>query len=191
MAAFFNPPQKNIKAMKRVLLLFVAILFASTSFAQDWSVGGRVGSGFQAVGQYKYNGNDYIEARFGASWNNPVVHTINESANTFSVHDGRVMADFTLLHNWHILEMDWTPSAGLWFFDAGAGVNIGGREHYAYVGVAGMARLGFTFHNVPVTLAVDWTPTFGPGIHYYGKQNDAFFNELGLANVGVICTFNF
>ena len=177
--------------MKKLFLLVAVLFVATSSFAQDWSIGGRVGSGFQAVGQYKYNGNDYIEARFGASWNNPVVYTIYEDANTFDVHDGRVMADFTLLHNWHILEMDWTPDGGLWFFDAGVGVNAGGREHYAYVGVAGMARLGFTFHNVPVTLAVDWTPTFGPGIFYVNKHNDVFFNELGLANVGVTCTFNF
>jgi hypothetical protein len=142
------------------------------------------------VGQYKYNGNDYIEARFGASWNNPKIPNFRENADLIDYSESRVMADFTLLHAWHILEMDWTPSAGLWFFDAGAGVNVGGREHYAYVGVAGMARLGFTFHNAPVTLAFDWTPSFGPGI-YYGKQSKVFFNELGLANVGVTCTFNF
>ena len=47
--------------MKRVFLILVAVLFATSLFAQEWSVGGRVGSGFQAVGQYKYNGSNYIE----------------------------------------------------------------------------------------------------------------------------------
>lgn len=177
--------------MKRVLLLFIAILFASTVFAQNWSVGARVGSGFQAEAQYKYDGNNYIEGRFGASWNNPVVFSYYDDGVTVDANAGRVMADFTLLHNWHILDMDWTPSGGDWFFDAGVGVNAGGREHYAYAGVAGMARLGFTFYNAPVTLSLDWTPTFGPGILYAEGYNHLFFNELGLANVGISCTFNF
>ena len=177
--------------MKKVLLLFVAVIFASSAFAQDWSLGARVGSGFQAVGQYKYDGNNYVEARFGASWNNPVVTTIYNGPDTVDVEEGRIMADFTLLHNWHILDMDWTPDGGIWFFDAGVGVNVGGRANYAYVGVAGMARLGFTFHTAPVTLALDWSPTFGPGILYVGKYNEAFFNELGLANIGISCTYNF
>ena len=177
--------------MKKVLLLFVAVIFASSAFAQDWSLGARVGSGFQVVGQYKYDGNNNVEARFGASWNNPVVTTIYNGPDTIDVDEGRVMADFTLLHNWHILDMDWTPDGGLWFFDAGVGVNVGGRANYAYVGVAGMARLGFTFNNTPLTLALDWTPTFGPGILYVRGANEAFFNELGLANVGISCTYNF
>lgn len=177
--------------MKRILLILVAVLFATTSFAQQWSVGARVGSGFQAVGQYKYDGKNYMEARFGASWNNPLVTTTISTENSFDVYQGRVMADFTLLHNWHILDMDWTPRGGMWFFDAGAGVNVGGVAHYAYVGVAGMARLGFTFNNVPVTLALDWTPSFGPGILYINRSNRAFFNELGLANIGISGTYNF
>lgn len=179
--------------MRKALLLFVAVLFASTAFAQNWSVGARVGSGFQADAQYKYDGNNYIEARFGASWNNYEHPTFDED-----IRFGRVMADFTILHNWHITEMDWTPDGGIWFFDAGVGVNVGGVAHYAYVGVAGMARLGFSFHNAPVTLSLDWTPTFGPGIIYYNKfneyiggRNHVFFNELGLADVGISCTYNF
>lgn len=177
--------------MKRVLLVLVAVLFTTTAFAQQFSVGGRVGSGFQAVGQYKYNGKNYIEARFGASWNNPVITSWVATEDNFHVSQGRVMADFTLLHNWHLLDMDWTPRGGKWFVDAGAGVNVGGKANYAYVGVAGMARLGFTFNNTPITLALDWTPTFGPGILYVRGANEAFFNELGLANLGISCTYNF
>ena len=93
--------------MKKFLLSLVALLCVSGAFAQDWKVGGRIGSGFQADAQYAYNGNDYLEARFGASW-----------------LDGGVTADFTVLHNWHILDMDWTPKAGTWFFDAGVGLNV-------------------------------------------------------------------
>ena len=177
--------------MKKLFLIVVTIFVATTSFAQEWSLGARAGSGLQAVGEYKYNGSNYFEARFGASWNNPVVSTIYYDDYEVDANSGRVMADFTLLHNWHIAEMDWTPEGGIWFFDAGAGVNVGGRQNYAYVGVAGMARLGFTFHNAPVTLALDWTPTFGPGILYVKDANEAFFNELGLANVGITCTYNF
>lgn len=177
--------------MKKLLLMMVAVLFAAGASAQDWSIGGRVGSGFQAVGQYKYNGKNYIEARFGASWNNPVVSTVITTNNDIYASEGRVMADFTLLHYWRAVEMDWTPRAGRWFFDAGVGVNVGGKAHYAYVGVAGSARLGITFNGAPVSLSLDWTPTFGPGILYVSRYNKAFFNELGLANVGITCTYNF
>ena len=93
---------------------------------QNWTVGGRIGSGFQAVGQYVFSNDNYVEARFGAYWANA---------------GGTVTADFSVLYNWNVCNMDWTPSAGRWFFDAGAGINVGGKGHYAYVGVAGSAKL--------------------------------------------------
>jgi hypothetical protein len=83
--------------------------------------------------------------------------------------------------------MDWTPSAGDWFFDAGVGLNVGGAANYAYLGVAGMARLGFTFNNAPVSLSVDYTPVIGPKIAY----GDASFRDIGFANFGLTCTYNF
>ena len=87
--------------------------------------------------------------------------------------------------------MDCTPRAGTWFFDAGVGVNVGGREHYAYVGVAGMARLGFEFNSAPVSLSLEYTPVIGPGIGYGGGASDAAFRAVGFANVGLTCTYNF
>lgn len=162
--------------MKKFFLLIVASLFVTGAFAQDWSVGGRIGSGFQAVGQYKFGNDNYVEARFGASW---------------AHHDATITADFTALYNWHIVEMDWTPRAGTWFFDAGVGVNVGGREHFAYVGVAGMARLGIEFNGAPVSLSLDYTPVIGPAIGYGGGHSHADFHEMGFANVGITCTYNF
>lgn len=162
--------------MKKLLLLAVTVILATSAFAQDWSVGGRVGSGFQAVGQYSFNNDNYVEARFGASWANG---------------GGAVTADFTALYNWHIVEMDWTPSAGTWFFDAGVGVNVGGKGHYAYVGVAGMARLGIEFSGAPVSLSLDYTPVIGPEIGYGGGHSVADFREMGFANLGITCTYNF
>ena len=160
--------------MKKFALLLVATLFATSVFAQEWSVGARVGSGFQAVGQYKMSDKNYVEGRFGAAW-----------------VDTAVTADFTALYNWNLLEMDWTPSAGIWFVDAGVGVNVGGREHYAYVGAAGMARMGFKFHNVPVSLSIDYTPVIGPAIVYAKGWSAAEFRGRGFANVGLTCTYNF
>lgn len=162
--------------MKKLLLLAVTVILATSAFAQDWSVGGRIGSGFQAVGQYSLNNDNYVEARFGASWTNG---------------GGAVTADFTALYNWHIVEMDWTPSAGTWFFDAGVGVNVGGKGHYAYVGVAGMARLGIEFSGAPVSLSLDYTPVIGPEIGYGGGHSVADFREMGFANLGITCTYNF
>lgn len=173
--------------MKKFLLIMVAVMCVGTLSAQKWSLGGRIGSGFQAVGQYEVTADSYIEARFGASWNNPLF--LREVNGHVSEH--RVMADFTALYNWHIFEMDWTPDTGLWFFDAGCGVNVGGREHYAYVGAAGMARLGIKFFDVPLSVSFDWTPSIGPNIFYGGGYSTTAFNELGLANLGVSCVFNF
>ena len=162
--------------MKKLFLLIVASLFITGAFAQDWGVGARVGSGFQAVGQYGYNANNYVEARIGASWLD------------VSNLDGNLTVDATVLHNWKIYTMDWTPSAGEWFFDAGVGLNAGGGKHHGYFGVAGMARLGFTFYEVPLSLSVDYTPVIGPTFH---KDLPAKFRNMGFANIGVTCTYNF
>lgn len=206
--------------MKKFALLLITALFATTAFAQEFSAGLRVGSGIQAVGQYKYNSNCYFEARFGGSWINGFgtkSHSYEAIGGDDSIgfidfgvqvgHLGTrageivladityykpsITADFTLLHNWRVLTMDWTPDYGDWFFDAGAGVNVGGSENFAYVGVVGMARLGFNFPDVPLTLAVDWTPSFGPSFIYGKKWCEASFNSGGLANLGITCTYNF
>ena len=161
--------------MKKFLLLAVAVVLATSAFAQDWSVGGRIGSGFQAVGQYGYNQNSYIEGRFGAGW-----------------LDHGVTADFTALHNWKVCTMDWTPRAGEWFFDAGVGVTVGGRESLANVGVAGCAKLGIEFNDAPVRLSLDFTPAFGPLIVYApGYGSYARFNEYNIANLGLSAVFCF
>ena len=119
--------------MKKLLLTLAMGLLAWSASAQNWTVGGRIGSGFQAVGQYVFSNDNYVEARFGAYWANA---------------GGTVTADFSVLYNWNVCNMDWTPSAGRWFFDAGAGINVGGKGHYAYVGVAGSAKLGIAFKGL-------------------------------------------
>jgi len=182
--------------MKKLLLAVVAVMFAATSFAQDWSVGGRVGSGFQAVGQWRYNDKCHIEARFGASWTHSVF-MYGWSYGDYMDMDimegvtSPVTADFTVLHNWRALEMDWTPKGGIWFLDAGVGINVAGAKHVAYVGAAGLVRLGFTFHKVPLTLGVDWTPIVGPAICYVPGWEKTDYNLGGLFNFGVSCTYNF
>lgn len=200
--------------MKKLTLLLLAVVFATSAFAQEFSVGLRLGSGVQAVGQYKYNDKCYIEARFGASWLNRYVSSYDidyggdsigyngtegfdfmdmttRAASVRTHYDAFVTADFTVLHNWRVFTMDWTPSYGDWFFDAGVGVNVGGKEHFAYVGLAGMARLGFNFPDVPITLSADWTPVVGPNFVYGKGWREASYNTLGLANLAVTCTYNF
>ena len=145
-------------------------LLAWSASAQNWTVGGRIGSGFQAVGQYVFSNDNYVEARFGAYWANA---------------GGTVTADFSVLYNWNVCNMDWTPSAGRWFFDAGAGINVGGKGHYAYVGVAGSAKLGIAFKGAPVRLSFDWSPAFGPGIAYWDGGSHSEFNERALCNFGI------
>lgn len=177
--------------MKKIFLVLAAALCVATVSAQNkfessvknaaqaiasqqWSVGARLGSGFQAQAECFYGDKTYVEARFGMQW--------ATSALT---------ADFTVLHNWNVFNMDWTPSVGQWFFDAGCGLNVGGREHFAYIGVAGQAKLGIKFNNVPIRLAIDWTPSFGPGIVYFGGFTHTEFFKYGLCNLGLSATYCF
>ncbi len=163
--------------MKKFILSLVVCIFAvGAASAQNWAVGARVGSGFQAQGEYALSDKNYVEARFGMGW---------YSAGAMLV------ADFTALYNWKVLTMDWTPSVGEWFFDAGVGVGVGGRANYAYVGAAGMAKLGLKFNDVPVKLSIDWTPVIGPYMVYGGGYTWTAFNAYGFANAGISCTYCF
>ena len=181
---YFTPPHQKNFSMKKITILLLAVLFSATAFAQEFSAGIRVGSGVQAMGVYHYKANSSVEARFGASWNNIDF--------TYGVQEpSRLMADFTILHGWRLLDMDWTPDVGKWFVDVGAGVNVGGRGHYVYAGVTGMARIGLTFFDAPFTVAFDWSPTFGPNIIYTKHFTDLGFNDLGIANICVSCIYNF
>jgi hypothetical protein len=172
--------------MKKIFLILAAALCVATVSAQNkfqsavqavasqkWSVGARLGSGFQAQAECFYGDKTYVEGRFGMQW------------------VAGVTADFTVLHNWNCFTMDWTPSVGKWFFDAGVGLNVGGAEHYAYIGVVGQAKLGLKFNKVPIRLAFDWSPSFGPGIAYFGGKSSAGFNTYGLCNLGFSATYCF
>ncbi len=176
--------------MKKIFLVMAAMLCVATVSAQSkfessvksaaqtvasqkWSVGARLGSGFQAQAECFYSDKAYVEGRLGMQW------------------VAGIGADFTVLHNWNVCTMDWTPSAGKWFFDAGVGLNVGGAAHVATLGVAGQAKLGIKFDAAPVRLALDFTPVFGPAIVYYGGQSVAGFNTWGVCNLGVSATYCF
>lgn len=182
--------------MKKIILIAAMVLgFAVAANAQGFRVGARVGSGFQAQAEYSYNGSNYIEGRFGMAW-----------------YFGGLTADFTALHNWNICTMDWTPSVGQWFFDAGVGLTVGGRAYkaeaigevggeyttvtarggFVNLGVAGCAKLGIEFNDVPIRLAVDFTPAFGPEIAYIkGYGAGAGFSGYSLANLGISAVYCF
>ena len=167
--------------MKKILLTLAVAFCALTASAQDsWTIGGRVGSGFQAVTSYHGFGEVanypfYLEGRFGMSWCNAAA---------------QVEADFTALAAWRVFEFG-NFSAGNFFSDFGCGVNVGGRGHYCYVGPCGLARIGFKFSGAPVSLSADWTPVFGAEVVYYGGENYSQFYKYGLANIGITCTYNF
>ena len=81
--------------MKKLILTLAVLFCAISASAQDgWTVGGRIGSGFQAVTSYHGLGDVagkpfYLEARFGMSWCNA---------------GATVMADFTALAAWRCFE---------------------------------------------------------------------------------------
>ena len=174
--------------MKKIFLVLVAALFCVTTVAaqnklqsavqtvasQKWSIGARVGSGFQAQSECFYSDNKYVEGRLGMSW----------------VHGG-ISADFSVLHNWNICKMDWTPDSCIWFLDAGVGAHVGGVAHFATVGVTGQVKLGVEFSEAPIRIAFDFSPVVGPGFVYGGGGRACGFNTMGLCNLGISATYTF
>lgn len=166
---------------------------AQTLAAQKWSVGLRVGTGAQLEAECFYSSNAYFEGLLG-------IDLLNLA------HPG---VDFTVLHNWNCCTWDWTPSAGQWFLDAGVGVNVGGHGKGLWCGIAGQAKFGIKFNNVPIRLAVDVTPVVGPWINYGYKETTevevdgvvtktevkhkatAGFRGLGLVNAAISATYCF
>ena len=159
--------------MKKLLLALAFVFFAASASAQGWGIGARINAGVQLQGEYHFASENYLDARLGIAF------------------PSGLNLDITVLHQWNIGNWDWTPKAGTWFFDAGVGLNGGGAQGYAYVGVAGMARLGIKFNDAPVSLSVDYTPVIGPSISYGGGHSSAAFRGLGFANFGITCTYNF
>lgn len=197
--------------MKKFAILLVAMLCTTTAFAQfetdygrvvnnaknpsSWEVGLRLGdTGLQAVADFAYNDDCYFEARFGMLYSSRMYFTL---AGWDLGYVGGVCADFTALHYWKCYTWDWTPRAGTWFLDAGAGLNIGGAKNYMYLGVSGSAKFGFEFREVPIRLSVDYTPVLGPSIAYgmkkHGFEKGAYsdFFWSGLYNFGVTATYYF
>ena len=186
--------------MKKLFIL-IAVVIASATVASaqgKWATGLRIGSGFQAVGQYHLSDKNYAEARFGMSFVGSFTGRI-DGQRVRGVPVGPTMtfisADFSALYMWRVLTPSWT-SQGEWFLDAGVGLNVGGRANWAYVGPQGSVKLGYTFEQAPVSLAFDWSPAFGASI-IYGRDFDgrnrtfAGFNDMGIANLGITCTYNF
>ena len=151
---------------KFILSLAVCLCAAFSAQAQNWTLGGRISGGLQAQAEYHYSDANYVEGRLGLN----------------ALIEG-MAADFTALHMWNVATMDWTPSAGQWFVDLGAGAGLGGNSNALFAGVAGSAKLGIQFNNAPLRLALDWTPIIGiNGSKFYG---------LGCANLGISCVYCF
>ena len=131
------------------------------------ALGLRLGSGAQVIGEYFYGKDVYIDARLGYDW-----------GQGFGV---------TALHMWNPMDWNWTPNLGWWFLDAGAGAFVGVPSHAVTFGVAGSAKFGILFKEVPIRLALDITPRLGlvahnGGINFYGT---------GVFNAGIQATYCF
>ncbi len=157
--------------MKKIILAMATMLCIVTASAQDkWSVGLRLGSGAQVESEYFYSDKAYLEGLLGLSF---------VGGNNF---------DFNLIHNWNCCDWDWTPNAGRWFLDAGVGGRIGGNGNCCYFGVAGQVKFGIQFQEVPIRLAIDVTPSFGPVFNYHGKNG---FYDSGILSMGISATWRF
>lgn len=165
--------------MKKFFLAMVAMLCVATASAQDkWSVGLRLGSGAQVESEFFYSDKAYLEGLLG-----------------LSLFDN--LLDFSLIHNWNCCQWNWTPNAGDWFLDAGVGGRVGGNGDCCFFGVAGQVKFGIEFNRVPIRLALDVTPSFGPVITYGKtvegvkvKSHTGFYND-GILSFGLSATWRF
>ena len=158
--------------MKKLLLLAVAVVFATSAFAQDYknSIGLRLGYGAELQYERHFSDKNYLEANLGLY--------------------GFDVFDVNATYNWNLCEWDWTPNAGKWFLSAGVGAAVGtwgyknaeGADRIGMqLGVLGDVAFGIRF-NKPVTLSVDYRPT----IYLF---HDAW--AQGFYGVGITCTYNF
>lgn len=158
--------------MKKIIIVVIATIIAVSASAQTWTVGGRIGAGFQATAEYHGLGEIgkmplYVEGRFGMAWNVP---------------GGKVCADFTPL-----VMLEITEFGKRFFFDSGIGMTVGGRGHYCFIGPSLSAKVGCYVSN-SVKLAIDWTPMLGAQIVTGGGSS---FHKYGLCNFGLSCAYCF
>jgi hypothetical protein len=170
---------KKLSILMAATVAFAGVTGVASAQESKWAVGARVGTGFEAVGEYHLSDKNYIEARLGMDFPTRIL-----------------MADFSALYNWRVITPDWTPGHGSWFFDAGVGLRVGGIPQVARVGVQGLAKLGYTFESVPLSLAFDFSPSFGPMIVYGRDENNvsrtiAGFDQWAICSLGIGCTYNF
>lgn len=153
--------------MKKFLLIIAAAFCVASASAQGWGLGARVNAGVQLQGEYQFASENYLEGRLGINF----VNGLN--------------LDLTVIHQWNVCNWDWTPNAGKWFLDLGAGAqgalflqDNGG----VYAGVVGDAKFGIKFNKVPIKLAIDYTPGLGLLMVDGGGLTGSFFN-FGLSCV--------
>ncbi len=163
--------------MKKLFLLIAVVIASVTAASAQWGVGARLGSGFQGVAQYYVTDNSYAEVRLGMDW-----------------VAGGIGANFSALYNWRVARFNWT-SSGEWFFDAGTGLYVGGAANVARIGVHGVAKLGYTFEGLPLSLAFDFSPSFGPAIWYGSTMGvnvrGATFDRWAICNLGISAVYRF
>ena len=171
--------------MKKLFVIMLAVITVSAASAEGWNAGIRLGSGFQAQSAFSVCKSGAIEARFGMTW----------------YYGTPISADFQALYYFTDL---FKTREGL-FLDAGVGFALGGRPGVEiddielpgitipgastpgsmYYGVAPSVKFGYKFSNVPIKLAVDWSPVIG------GVSNGGGYFTRGLANVGLSCVYCF
>jgi hypothetical protein len=158
--------------MKKLSVLLVVVMASVASVsAQSWGVGGRLSYGAQAVGQYVFPSQNYIEARLGLGWN------------------GNFGPEISFLHYWNVKNWDWT--SGNWFLDIGAGANTVISKNHMFLGAQAVGKFGYTFEDFPLSLSADFSPAFGPNIGTRRGYGTTFWAEGLFYNAGISCVYRF
>ena len=152
---------------KSFIIAAIALVCGTMAYAQPRAIGGRLGWNEAFVYQHTLTDKTFIEANvgvFGVGY--------DTKANVFS---GGIHVDF--IHEWIWLTPNWTER-GEWNWFAGVGANVGWlwsdlhpvKDNTGFVanynaqplmaGAVANIGLEYTFW-FPLSLAVDYRPTFG------------------------------
>lgn len=134
--------------MKRILLLFVTVVFLTVSLhGQDYktSVGLRAGLPYGLTVKHFLNKTDALEGLLASSWGGFVVTGFYENEHWTGQYPGL---------NWY-----WGVGGHAGFWDAGRNPNLDQTYVGSVIGVDGIIGLEYTFDEIPLNLSLDLLPT--------------------------------
>ena len=170
--------------MKRIVIIFAALLMALGAYAQPRAVGGRVGANYlEATYQHVFGYRDYLDVSLGLDYG------WHRSWKGFPEvkNEGRTGCRISATYNYVLARPAWT-SYGSWNISLGPGVSLGYVQdgvHYDdkcedftnlfgikdthamgfMIGICLNASVEYSFDELPINVSLEMRPTIGAHIN--------------------------